>query len=87
MNQNLCFINPTQTSYSGRPFSPQLQRPGSRGGVLLAAGSPVPTVESPVTSSAPPSLAVTQAMTALCLDDRLQIQEVDQGPHKNENKD
>lgn len=67
-----------QTSYSGRPFSPQLQRPGSRGGVLLAAGSPVPTVESPVTSSAPPSLAVTQAMTALCLDDRLQIQEVDQ---------
>lgn len=71
----------------GRPFSPA---PGLIKGSLAGArgqlicGSPVPTVESPVTphnTSAPPSLAVTQAFTSLnledSLEDRLQIEEVE----------
>jgi len=70
----------------GRPFSPanQLNTQRSTQNLSsaghLAPGSPVPTVESPVTphnTSAPPSLGVTQAFNSLNLEGRLCIEEVD----------
>ncbi|XP_023345090.1 tyrosine-protein phosphatase non-receptor type 13 [Eurytemora carolleeae] len=73
----------------GRPFSPapgHIKGQAGRGQLL---GSPVPTVESPVTphnTSAPPSLAVTQAFNSLALEDsledRIHIEEVDSPLHE-----